>query len=246
MACVDCRRHLRGRQRVVCRDARHALRRLSSGAGSPSSPAATRTSPSTQGLDATRADGRQRRVRNDSLDFGRVYDNIFSLAGDYVVIEVADVTDEVREHDRRQQIQSARDVIWERVVEYSVIVDLVDRQIFASPAVWQDGRSSSSRRPSTTARSRRLSTIPIAGRTSGWTRPPCSTAAWSARSPRCSPRARSSATRARSRCPGAESGTSTPSWCRGAWRTGSAASSSSPTTRRASCATRTSRRWPRG
>jgi signal transduction histidine kinase len=54
-----------------------------------------------------------------------------------VVIEVADVTDEAREHDRRAQIQSARDVIWERVVEYFVIVDLVDRQIIASPAVWQ-------------------------------------------------------------------------------------------------------------
>ena len=90
-----------------------------------------------EGLDATRADGRQRRVRNHSLDFDRVYDNIFSRAGDYVVIEVADVTDEAREHDRRLQIQSARDVIWERVVEYFLIVDLVDRQIFASPAVWQ-------------------------------------------------------------------------------------------------------------
>ena len=90
-----------------------------------------------EGLDATRADGRQRRVRNHSLDFDRVYDNIFSRAGDYVVIEVADVTDEAREHDRRLQIQSARDVIWERVVEYSLIVDLVERQIFASPAVWQ-------------------------------------------------------------------------------------------------------------
>jgi PAS domain S-box-containing protein len=90
-----------------------------------------------EGIEATRADGRQRRVRNRSLDFDRVFDNILSLAGDYVVIEVADVTDEVREHDRRMQIQSARDVIWERVVEYSLIVDLVERQIFASPAVWQ-------------------------------------------------------------------------------------------------------------
>ena len=89
------------------------------------------------GLDATRADGQQRRVRNHSLDYNRVYDNIFSSAGDFVVIEVADVTDEAREHDRRMQIQSARDVIWERVVEYFVIVDLVDRQIIASPAVWQ-------------------------------------------------------------------------------------------------------------
>ncbi len=90
-----------------------------------------------EGLDATRADGQQRRVRNHSLDYDRVYDNIFSRAGDFVVIEVADVTDEAREHDRRMQIQSARDVIWERVVEYFVIVDLVDRQIIASPAVWQ-------------------------------------------------------------------------------------------------------------
>ncbi len=90
-----------------------------------------------EGLDATRADGRQRRVRNHSADRGRIYDNIFSRTGDYLVIEAADVTEEVREHDRRQQIQSARDVIWERVVEYSLIVDIVDRQIFASPAVWQ-------------------------------------------------------------------------------------------------------------
>jgi signal transduction histidine kinase len=89
------------------------------------------------GLDATRVDGRQRRVRNHSLDFDRVFDNIFSKAGDFVVIEVADVTDEVREHDRRVQIQSARDVIWERVVEYFVIVDLVDKEIVASPAVWE-------------------------------------------------------------------------------------------------------------
>jgi PAS domain-containing protein len=90
-----------------------------------------------EGLDATRADGQQRRIRNHSLDFDRVYDNIISRTGDYIVIEVADVTDEAREHDRRLQIQSARDVIWERVVEYFVIVDLVDRQIIASPAVWQ-------------------------------------------------------------------------------------------------------------
>lgn len=90
-----------------------------------------------EGIDATRADGQQRRIRNHSLDLQRVFDNVFSRTGDYVVIEVADVTDEAREHDRRLQIQSARDVIWERVVEYFVIVDLVDRHIFASPAVWQ-------------------------------------------------------------------------------------------------------------
>ena len=45
------------------------------------------------------------------------------------------------------QIQSARDVIWERVVEYFLIVDLVDRQIFASPAVWQRWPIEPSSRP---------------------------------------------------------------------------------------------------
>ena len=88
------------------------------------------------GLEQTARDGRQRRVRNHSRDHGRVFDTIFGKAGDFIVVEVADVTDEVREHERRLQIQSARDVIWERVVEYSVIVDLVEREVIASPGVW--------------------------------------------------------------------------------------------------------------
>jgi len=90
-----------------------------------------------EGVAATRADGVQRRVRNHSGDLGRVFDNVISRAGDVVVIEVADVTEELREHDRRRQAETARDVIWERVVEYFVVVDLQDREIIASPAVWE-------------------------------------------------------------------------------------------------------------
>jgi PAS domain S-box-containing protein len=89
-----------------------------------------------QGLDETRADGVRRRVRNGSGDLNRIFDNIFTRTGDLVIIEVADVSDEVREHDRRRQVESARDVIFGSVVEYFVVVDLVDREIVASPSVW--------------------------------------------------------------------------------------------------------------
>lgn len=96
-----------------------------------------RNLPFFEGLEKTLRDGETRRIRSDSGDFDRVFDNIITRSGDLVIIEVADVTDEVREHERRQQIQSARDVIWSRVVEHFVVVDLVGRNLTATPTVRQ-------------------------------------------------------------------------------------------------------------
>ena len=103
-----------------------------------------------EGLDATRADGRQRRVRNHSLDFDRIYDNIFSRAGDYIVIEVADVTDEAREHDRRCRSRAPATSSGSAWSSTSSSSTWSTGRSLPAPRSGSGGRSSSSRQPCTT------------------------------------------------------------------------------------------------
>ena len=86
-------------------------------------------------LALTRADGVTRRVRNAGADFHAVFDNVITRAGDLLIVEVTDVSREVRERDRRTELEAAREVVWRRTEEHILAFDLAGGSLLVSDSV---------------------------------------------------------------------------------------------------------------
>lgn len=86
-------------------------------------------------LTATFADGQTRRVRNDSRQFGRVFESVITLHDAAAIIEVTDVTGEVREAEGARRLDEARRIMSEHTDSDFMLVDVVGRSVVSSETV---------------------------------------------------------------------------------------------------------------
>lgn len=82
-----------------------------------------------QALEATSADGLRRTVRNDSGDYGMIFDNVISRTGDHITIEVADVTAAVRAESQQRLLHSAQEAVIEHMRELVIMIDFRQRTV---------------------------------------------------------------------------------------------------------------------
>ena len=85
-------------------------------------------------LEATNSDGRRRTARNDSGDFGRVFDNVVSRVGQYTVVEVTDNTAQVRAEELQRLAWSTQEAVIDHMQEVVVMIDFQQHTVLTNEA----------------------------------------------------------------------------------------------------------------